>query len=147
MRQGVRAGVIATAATLGTLLGFGWVRGAALRPLNSIAHMLFGTRAFLMEGFDVAVTTAALLVHVLSILLWAVIFALVAGRLRGWRLLVSAIVFTAIAWTADHYLAPAALAPGFEQVLSPIEVGTIYLVLAFSLAAGARLAAPHPDTF
>ncbi|HEU4643373.1 MAG TPA: hypothetical protein VFS44_13035 [Gemmatimonadaceae bacterium] len=147
MRQGMRAGVVAAAATLGTLLGFGWVRGAALRPLNSIAHMLFGTRAFVMEGFDFAVTTAALLVHILSILVWAVIFALLAGRLRGWRLLVSAIVFAGIAWITDHYLVPAMLTPGFERLLSPAEVGTLYFVLALSLAAGTRIAAPHADTF
>ncbi|HEX6533549.1 MAG TPA: hypothetical protein VF041_03075 [Gemmatimonadaceae bacterium] len=146
MRQGVRAGIIAAAATLGTLLGFGRVRGAALQPLNAIAHMTFGTRAYLMDGFDPAITLLALLVHIASVLLWAVIFALLAGRLRGWRLVVSALLFGGIAWVTDHALVPDALSPGFEQVLGPVEVGVVYVVLALSLAAGIRLAAPRPDT-
>ena len=65
MREGVRCGVVAAAATAGVLLGFGIARGAAMRPLNSVAHILIGSRAYYMVGLDWFVTPLALLTHVL----------------------------------------------------------------------------------
>lgn len=144
VRQGAWAGIIAAAATLGTLLGFGRARGATLRPLNAVAHMVYGTRAFLMDELYAPITLTALVLHVASVLLWGIAFALLAGRLRGIRLLIAALLFSGFAWVTDRFLVPAALAPGFEQVLSPLELATVYLVLALSLAAGVRAAAREP---
>lgn len=141
VRQGAWAGIIAAAATLGTLLGFGRARGAMLRPLNAVAHMVYGTRAFLMDELYAPITLTALALHVASVLLWGIVFALVAGRLRGARLVLAALLFSAFAWATDRFLVPSALAPGFDQVLSPLEVATVYLVLALSLAIGISVAA------
>ena len=44
--RGVWIGLVAAAATAGALVGFGWVRGYPLQPLNTVAHILLGTRAF-----------------------------------------------------------------------------------------------------
>ena len=132
---------MAAAATLGVLIGFGSVRGAALRPLNGIAHTVFGTRAYLMHGFDPAVTLAALVIHVASVVAWGVIFALLAGRLRGARLIAAALLYAAAVALVDRLLVPPTLVPGFNQALTHGEIATIYVILAVSLAAGSRLRA------
>jgi hypothetical protein len=139
MRQGARAGVIAAAATLGALVGFGQARGAPLKPLNTIAHMVFGTRAYYMTGFDWGVTPVALALHVAALVALAVIFALLAGRLRGARLLLTALVYSGLVFLVNRYVAPPRMMPGIETSLSSPELGVIYLVLALSLALGVRM--------
>jgi hypothetical protein len=146
VRQGAQAGVVAWAATLGVLIGFGRSRGASLQPLNSIAHSLFGTRALLMQGFDWLVTPAALLLHLAALVAWAVLFALLAGRLRGVPLLAAAGAYALVVWLVNRIALPSGLVTGFVRVLSPWEIGAIYLVLALALAAGLRLGAPTPPT-
>lgn len=141
MRQGVRAGIVAWAATLGVLVGFGRSRGAALEPLNSIAHPFFGTRALLMQGFDWSVTPAALLLHLVALVVWGAIFVLVAGRLRGLRLLAAAIAYALLLWFVNRVVLPSVLSLGLAQLLSPWELGVFYLVLALALALGVRVGA------
>ena len=143
LSEGIRTGVVAAAATIGVLIGFGIARGAPLRPLNSIAHAAFGTRAYLMEGFDPVLTSVAVTVHLLSIVLWGIIFALVAARLRGAALLLGSLVLAVVAYIVDQLLISERLKPGFETALSTPEITVVYLVLALSLALGlhaARLA-------
>ncbi|HXT46997.1 MAG TPA: hypothetical protein VN717_00075, partial [Gemmatimonadaceae bacterium] len=52
IREGIGIGIIAGAATAGALMGFGHARGATLQPLNAVAHMYAGSRAFLTTGFQ-----------------------------------------------------------------------------------------------
>jgi hypothetical protein len=141
MRQGLWAGLIAAAATLGELIGFGRARGALLQPLNSIAHLLFGTRAYVMRGFDPAVTLVALAVHVIALIIWATIFTTFAGRLRGAKLLAAALIYAGAVFVIDHVIAPASLSPGFVRALSAPEISAIYVVFALALALGTRLGA------
>ena len=141
MRQGAQAGVVAWAATLGVLVGFGRSRGASLQPLNAIAHVFFGPRALLMQGFDWIVTPAALLLHLAALAAWGVLFALLAGRLRGLRLLVAAIAYVLLLWLVNRAVLPSTLSVGLAQLLSPWELGAFYLVLAIALAVGIRLGA------
>lgn len=139
MRLGVRAGIVAWAATLGVLIGFGRSRGAPLQPLNSIAHPFFGTRALLMQGFDWAITPAALLVHLAVLVILGVIFALVAVRLRGFRLLGAAVAFALLIWLVNRLTLPTMLSAGLTRMLSPWEMGVFYLVMAVALALGVRM--------
>lgn len=133
---------MAAAATLGVLIGSGHVRGAPLQPVNAIAHMLFGTRAFLMEGFDWAITPTALALHLGALIVWGVLFALLAGRLRGGRLVGAALVYAGGVFLVDRFVIPEGLAPGFEQALAVPELAAVYLVLAFALALGVRVSGP-----
>lgn len=141
MRHGVRAGIVAWAATLGVLVGFGRSRGAALEPLNSIAHPFFGTRALLMQGFSWTVTPAALLLHLVALVVWGAVFALLAGRLRGLRLLAAAIAYSFLVWLVNQVVLPSVFSEGLSQSLSPWELGVFYLVLALALALGVRIGA------
>jgi hypothetical protein len=135
----VQAGIIAWAATLGVLVGFGRARGAALQPLNSIAHPFFGTRALLMQGFDWAITPAALLLHLALFVVLGVIFALIATRLRGFRLVGAAVAYALLIWLVNRVMLPTIFSSGLAQVLSPWEIGVFYLVMALALALGVRL--------
>ena len=146
LSEGIRAGLVAAAATIGVLIGFGIVRGAPLLPLNSIAHTAFGTRAYLMQGFDPVLTSVAVIFHLVSVLLWAILFAIVAARLRGAALLVGSLVLAIIAYVVDQRLVSERLKPGFEKALTTPELTVVYLVLALSLALGlhwARVAERH----
>ncbi|HEU4566300.1 MAG TPA: hypothetical protein VFS05_16675 [Gemmatimonadaceae bacterium] len=136
LREGALAGLIGAAATAGALIGFGVARGAAWRPINTIAHLVIGYRAEITDGFDPLVTLLGLGVHVASLVAWGVLFSLLAARLRGVRLLLAALLFAAGAFALDHLLLPVRLKPGFELVLSWPELVALYAVLALALAAG-----------
>ena len=136
VRQGIGAGCVAAAATTGALIGFGRARGTPAAPVNAVAHMLIGSRAKVMEGFDIGVTPMALGLHTVIVLGWGVLFALLAARLRGMRLFAAALLFAAAVLLIDYYIVPPQLRPGFETVLSRAEVAAVYAVLALSLALG-----------
>ena len=135
----MQAGIVAWAATLGVLVGFGRARGAALQPLNSIAHPFFGTRALLMQGFDWAITPAALLLHLALFVVSGVIFALIATRLRGFRLVGAAVAYALVIWLVNRVMLPTMFSSGLAQVLSRWEIGVFYFVMALALALGVRL--------
>jgi hypothetical protein len=135
---GVYAGIVAAAATAGTLIGFGRARGEAWRPLNAVGHLFLGYRARLMDRFDPLVTPVGIALHVLSVVVWGVLFALVAARLRGWRLAAAAAALGAAAFVIDTHLLPDRFDPGFPALLSRGELIAVYAVLAAALALGIR---------
>ncbi len=135
----MQAGIVAWAATLGVLIGFGRSRDAALQPLNSIAHPFFGTRALLMQGFDWVVTPTALLLHLAVLVVAGVIFALLAARLRGLRLFSAAAAYALLIWLVNRLTLPTMLSAGLARLLSPWELVLFYLVLAIALALGVKL--------
>ena len=142
---GVRAGVIAAAATAGVLVGFGLARGAAFAPLNAIAHIALGSRAHLFDDFDPVVTLTGIALHTLSVVVWGVLFALVAWRLPTALVWIGAGLMAVVAYVAYYHLLSERLRPGFERVLSTTEVASVYVVLAATLALGLTLARARDD--
>jgi hypothetical protein len=136
VRDGIGFGVIAGAATAGALMGFGHARGATLQPLNAIAHMFAGSRAFMTTGFQPAITGGALVLHFLSTIIWGVLLAYIAAPLTGWARAIAPVSVGIVAYLVDRFGAPNGLRPGFEQLLSNGETTFIYVVLAAALAAG-----------
>lgn len=136
IRDGLRAGTIAAAATAGALIALGRAHGAAFRPLNSVAHIVVGSRAYYMEGVHWLITPLAIVVHLASILLWGLLFSRFARTLDGGRLYLAALAFAAATWVIDYKLVPDRLRPGFESGLSGVEVAMVYLVLGVFLAWG-----------
>ncbi|HJU88919.1 MAG TPA: hypothetical protein VJ672_05970 [Gemmatimonadaceae bacterium] len=139
LRIGLHAGLLSAAATGGALVGFGIARGAPLQPINAVAHLLLGSRALLFDGFDPLVTTTGIVLHVVSVVIWAVLFALPAARLRALLVWLGALLFTAVVYLADVRLLPESLRPGFERVLTTTELVSVYVLLALSLALGVLL--------
>ena len=138
LRWGLVAGVVAAAATAGALLGLGRAHGATFTLLNDAAHVLIGERARLEESGHLAITTIAMLVHVTFVVIWGVLFALVAGSLRGWRLALASAGFTAAVVAIDLWLLPASMRPGFETDMSAAELVLLYAILAAAMAFGLR---------
>jgi hypothetical protein len=136
LRDGIGYGVIAGAATAGALMGFGHARGATLQPLNAVAHMFAGSRAFMTTGFQPAITGGALVLHFLSTIIWGVLLAYIAAPLTGWTRAIAPVSVGILAYLVDRFVAPNGLRPGFEQLLSSGETTFIYVVLAAALAAG-----------
>jgi hypothetical protein len=135
-RDGIGLGIIAGAATAGALMAFGHARGATLQPLNSIAHMLFGSRAFMTTGFQPVITVGALVIHFLSTIVWGLLLAYVAAPLTGIARSIAPLGVGILAYLLDRFVAPNGLRPGFEELLSSGETTFIYVVLAGALAIG-----------
>ena len=137
IREGLRAGTIAAAATAGALVALGRAHGAALRPLNSVAHIVAGSRAYYMEGVNWLITPLAIVVHLASILAWGALFSLLHARhARRRASILAALAFAAATWVIDYRVVPDRLRPGFESGLSGMEIAVVYLVLGVSLAWG-----------
>jgi hypothetical protein len=135
-RDGIGLGIIAGAATAGALMGFGHARGATLQPLNAVAHLFVGSRAFMTTGFQPIITIGALVIHFLSTIVWGLLLAYVAAPLTGIARTIAPIGVGILAYLLDRFVAPNALRPGFEQLLSSGETTFIYVVLAGALAIG-----------
>ena len=134
---GVWIGLVAAAATAGALVGFGWARGAPFQPLNSVAHILVGSRAFYVLGGHLFVTPTGTLVHVVSLVAWGIVLSLILGRVRrvpAWGI---ALVFAVVVAVLDLFVLPPRFSPGFETVLTQGEVAIVYGVMAASMAVAA----------
>ena len=141
--RGLRAGIIAAAATAGVLIGFGIARGAPLQPLNAVAHLVIGTRAYLADGFRSGVTPLALALHVLAAVVWAELFVLITPRLRGLTLFVAALVFAGAIFLVDVVLLARGPRPALGEALTAGEQGIVYLVFGLALALALQ---PRPDS-
>lgn len=137
--RGVWIGLVAAAATAGALVGFGWVRGSPLQPLNTVAHVVLGTRAFYVREADPLVTPAGLLVHVASLIVWGALFSLGVRRSRGIWVWIGALALAAAAAAFDFVLLPPRFSPGFETVLTPGEIIIVYAVMAAALGIAAAM--------
>lgn len=142
--RGLRAGIIAAAATAGVLIGFGIARGAPLQPLNAVAHLVIGTRAYLADGFRAAITPLALAVHVVAAVIWAELFVLITPRLRGVPLFVAALVFAGAIFLVDVVLLARGAQSAFGEALTAGEQAIVYLVFGLSLALALQLRADRP---
>ena len=138
VRVGVWIGLVAAAASAGALVGFGWVRGMPLQPLNSVAHVVVGSRAFQVTAAHPLVTSAGVLVHVISLVAWGILLSLILRRARRAHTWAIALAFAVVVAVIDFVVLPAGLSPGFETVLTRREVVVVYAVMgvAMGIAAG-----------
>jgi hypothetical protein len=78
-----------------------------------------------------------------AIILLGVCFTFVAAPLRGLRLLLSALMFSAIGWGASLYVVRSILVLSDAIVLGSAQRVFIFAMLAMALVAGMRLARPN----
>jgi len=145
VRTGIFAGLTAAAATAGVLIGFGSARGAPWKLINSDAMIALGNEALFHDSFDATVTSVGILVHVLSVVLWGLLFAIVAWRLRGWWLALAGIFLGGVVYLIDIVFLPSRIAPGFESALSTTELAVVFTILGLSLAAGVALSSSRGE--
>src|SRR5215218_2610069 len=84
-RRGIEAGLVASSAVLGLLIGIGRRAGTAFRPLNATAYSLLGTRADGVWGFDAIVTLTGVVVVLVVSTLAGMIVARLARSFRTFR--------------------------------------------------------------
>jgi hypothetical protein len=143
LTQGILAGALAAAATAGALLGFGIRHGTPARPFNAVASLLLGDRADPIWGFHPVVTVVGVIVNVALTLGWGVLFARLAGGLRGPRLAVAAVGIAAAALAVDVLLIGRLLGAHVSEVLAPAQVIALHIVLGVALGVGMRLATSY----
>ena len=141
--QGILTGALAAAATAGTLLGFGLQQGMPARPFNAVASLLLGDRARGIWGFHPVVTVVGLVAQGALAFVWALLFARLAGGMRGRRLAGLAIIVATVALAVDVFLASRVATHGAFDMLAPAQVIAVHLVLGVALAVGMRLATSY----
>lgn len=143
LAQGILTGTFAAAATAGALLGFGIQQGMPARPFNAVASLLLGDQADGIWGFHVVVTVVGLLTLIVLSLGWGLLFARLAGGMRGLRLAGFALLIAAAAMAVHVILATRMLDGHASDVLAPAQVLALHIVLAVALAVGMRLATSY----
>jgi hypothetical protein len=89
------------------------------------------------------VTVVGVIVQWALAIVWALLFARVAGGMRGRQLAAMALVVALVALAADVFLASRVVAHGVFDMLAPAQVIALHLVLGVALAVGTRLATSY----
>jgi hypothetical protein len=138
-RRGIEAGLVASAAVMGLLIGIGRRAGTALRPLNATAYALLGTRADGVWGFDPIVTLVGVVVVLGVGALAGVTVARLSPSFRTFRVLVAAAGVALVGYLLHVHLA-ARVDGGLSALLVVGELRALYVVGASALVLGMRFA-------
>jgi hypothetical protein len=135
----LRVAVLGAAASAGALVGFGVRRGGPGTLLSAAGDRLLGVPAFVAPDRTLGVSALlGVAHHLVAAVAWGLVFAALAGRLRGARLAGVALLVAALAVSADRVL-PAAFCLAAGVASAPQRV-LLAIVLAAALATGMRLA-------
>lgn len=123
IRAGVRAGLIAAAATAGALVGFGIRHDDAMRPFAALGATVLATFGATTPPGLVAIV-AGFLAHGSWMMFWGIAFAAIAHRRTRATIVLGALLVGLAATLAAGYFVPAALGAvkfaalqGFQAVL------------------------------
>jgi fucose permease len=89
------------------------------------------------------VTVIGVFVHVAVSLGWGLLFARLAGGLRGLRLAGAVLVVTIAALAVDVFVVGRLLGVNVSDVLAPAQVIALHGVLGVTLGVGMRLATSY----
>jgi hypothetical protein len=137
--RGLAAGIVAAAAMLGILLGFGRREGTLWRPLNAAAHTLVGAHADGVWGYQGDVTPAGGAVVIVVSLVAGLLVARLASPHRFLPLLAAAAGVSLTGYLV-HLHVVAQTPGGLAALLSVGELRALYLALGIALLAGMRFA-------
>ena len=141
VRVGARCGIVVAAATAGAITGFSLhAPGGPLAPFATTGRMLLGVSLNEARAEQLFALLGGLALHTLVAVAWSVLFALLAGSVRGLRLWMSAALFAVAAYVASEYLLPSLLRLGHGARPFPSQLALLYAVLAVALVVGMRLA-------
>jgi len=136
--QGAAAGAVAAAAVGGVATGLGVRGGAAATAFAEVGRRALGIAATAPRLAQTTAVVAGVLLHLALVVALSIVFALVAGRLRGARLWLAALAYAALVYVTRGAL-PALLRVGHDPAALPQQL-LLHLALAVGLAAGIRLA-------
>lgn len=134
---GIRLAAVVAAAIAGALVGLGARAGTPVRPFNSLAVPVLGARALTTWDAQPRVTLIAAVTLVVAALVLALLFSVVAGALRGLRLVIVALAFGLFASVTVAFVARAVDGGGS---LSRGLLVVCAIVVAAALALGMGVA-------
>jgi hypothetical protein len=137
--RGLVGGTVAAAALFGLLAGIGRRAGTAFRPLNATAHVVLGTRADDVWGFDGVVTIVGCVVVLVMSAMAGLVVARLAPSHRTFRVFVAAAGVALVGYLLHLYVAARAVG-GLSALLTTGELRALYVTLALALVLGMRLA-------
>jgi hypothetical protein len=109
--------------------------GTALRPLNGISHILWGSHAGNVKTMNAKYTLAGLALNTGACWFWAWLYRKGARKVRASTsgAAAGAIGVAALAYVTDYHLIPRRFTPGFELSLSRHSFPWLYAALAAGL--------------
>jgi hypothetical protein len=141
LRAGVRCGLFVAAATAGVITGFSLHSPAGpFAPFATTGRMLLGVSVNEGRAAQLLALGGGIALHTVVAVGWAVLFALLAGSLRGVGRWLAAAVFAVGAYGASEFLLPMLLRLGHGARPFPMQLALLYAVLAVALVIGMRLA-------
>jgi hypothetical protein len=140
---GILTGTLAAAAIAGALLGFGIQQGMPARPFNAVASVVLGDRAHGIWGFHPVVTVVGVLTLGAFAVGWGLLFARLAGGLRGLRLAAAALLVAGAALAVNVFVVSRIDGANVSDVLVPAQLIALHIVYGIALAVGMRLATSH----
>lgn len=138
MRAGLITGALAASATAGAMLGIAW--GEHYSPFAATGRQLLATLAPSTSPSGTVATIAGLVLHTMIAFFWALLFVAIAGRARGVRLVISAVVSSTVIWALNAWLASSVLRFGNDLTAFPAQAVLFHTVLAAALSGGIALA-------
>jgi hypothetical protein len=115
----------------------------ATAPLNAVAHIPFGDKAFAEDEASLKYTGTGTALNVAAVASWAALYELTFGRAarRGNTMagLLGGPAIAALAYVTDYYVVPKRLTPGFEERLSGPSMFGVYAALGATLPLASLL--------
>ena len=142
IRAGVRAGLVAAAATAGAIIGFGIRHGDWLRPFASLGADVIG-------GFGVTdpprwlAAATGIAGHLAWMVIWGITFATVAHRKTPPLSAVFAVAVALGAALVARYLSPAALGAVTFSALPAVQAALCVALMSAGLVIGRALSHAH----
>ena len=141
MRTGLLVGGLAGATTAGVLVGLGMRHGRALEPFFVQGRAFLSTLGGEAPPSMLAVGVG-ILVHCIWMMLWGVSFSMIATRMRGFALVLTALLFVVVIGVLASTIVPGALGAAGMALLSTPQTIFLLLLLGGALIAGVRAMRP-----
>jgi hypothetical protein len=144
IRHSAQAAVAPSILTTAALAVAGRMEDAnAVAPLNAVAHIPFGSKAFTEDAASLKYTATGTALNVTAVAGWAAVYELTFGRAarRGDTMagVLGGPAIAALAYAVDYYVVPKRLTPGFEERLSGRSMFGVYALLGATLPLASLL--------
>jgi hypothetical protein len=144
VRHSVQAAVAPGVLTTVAIAAAGQLEnGSMAAPLNAVAHIPFGDKAFRRDAASLKYTATGAALNVAAVASWSAVYELTFGRAARQGSVMAGIVggpaIAALAYLTDYYVVPKRLTPGFEERLTAGSMFGIYAVLGATLPLASLL--------
>ena len=138
IRNGIRVGGLAGAATAGALVGLGVRHDLAISPFVTAGRSFFWKVGAHLPSPLLALSTGVL-VHFMWMILWGICFSALATHLRGFALLIAGTLFVVFIAALASTIVPGALGAAEMTSLNAAQTLFVLTLLGGSLVVGMRV--------